>query len=158
MSPAPNSMNTAIPLAFADSSTEPARESTESTATAAASISAGATVRSGHQSLNALVITVAARKTTITYTPQTLAAAANRPASTVRRCTGRTNTGWSRPRSASPRTAPSVRKTARIVPRKNVANIARPRIVAPATVRASTPSIGSSNSPTDSNSCHVPRP
>ena len=66
VSPAPNSMKTAIPLALAESSTEPASESAESTATAAASISAGATVRSGHQSLNAHVITVAARKTTIT--------------------------------------------------------------------------------------------
>ena len=69
----------------------------------------------------------------------TLAAAMKRPSSTVRRRTGRTSSGCSSPRSASPRTAPSVRNTARIVPRNSVANIASPCTVAPATVRASTP-------------------
>ena len=59
-------MKTAIPLAFEESSTEPASESAARIATAAASSSAGTTVRSGHQPLNAQVIATVARKTTIT--------------------------------------------------------------------------------------------
>ena len=44
--------------------------------------------------------------------------------------------GWSSPRSASPRTAPSVRNVASTAPRKRIANIARPSTVAPASVVA----------------------
>ena len=57
--------------------------------------------------------------------PRSARAAASRARS------GRTIIGCSSPRSASPRTAFKVRKTARIAPRKSVANIDRPSIVAP---------------------------
>jgi hypothetical protein len=69
---------------------------------------------------------------------QTTAAPRKRERSSVDRPTGRTTSGWSRPRSASPETTPSVRKTARTTPRKSVANIASPSRKAPAKVRVST--------------------
>src|SRR4029453_10894500 len=47
--------------------------------------------------------------------------------------------GCSRPRSASFRTVPSVRKTASTTPRKSVANMASPKMNAPAYERASIP-------------------
>ena len=50
------------------------------------------------------------------------------------------------PRSASPRTTASVRKTARTAPRKSVPNMASPRSVAPVRVCSSTaPKSGSSD-------------
>src|SRR3954469_22634826 len=54
-----------------------------------------------------------------------------RPSRNVPRLSGRTSSGCRSPRSASPRTAPRVRKTARTVPRKRIANIARPASGAP---------------------------
>ncbi len=59
-------MNTAIPLAVLESTIEPASEIATITHTAAPSSSAGAMSWSGHQSMNAWVITAAARKTRIT--------------------------------------------------------------------------------------------
>jgi len=69
---------------------------------------------------------------------QTAAAPRKRESSSVVRPIGRTTSGWSRPRSASPETTPRVRKTASTTPRKSVENIASPSRKAPANVRVST--------------------
>ena len=67
-----------------------------------------------------------------------LAAAIKRPPSSAVRPSGRTTSGCRSPRSASPRTAPSVRNTASTQPRKSVVNIARPSSVDPVSTWSST--------------------
>ncbi len=99
-------------------------------------------MRSGHQCPVRPVITIAAAYTAATYGAHTATAPSQRAKSTVERPTGRTINGWSSPRSASPRTTPSVRNTASTTPRKSVANIARPNMNAPAKARASMPAGG----------------
>src|SRR5512132_4672636 len=65
--------------------------------------------------------------------------------------------GCSSPVSASPRTAPSVRNTASTAPRKSVPNIAKPSIVAPASVWASRPTSFSPKPETSLNSSLAPQ-
>ncbi len=67
----------------------------------------------------------------------TALAARKRASNSVVRPIGRTTSGCSRPRSASPRTAFSVTNTASTVPRKSVTNIARPSSVAPVSTSSS---------------------
>ncbi len=149
-------MKTAIPLAVEDRTTEPASDSAHTIATAAASSIAGSSTRSGHQPPATQMITAASRNTVTTYAAQTTEAAAQRASSSARRDTGRTSSGCSSPRSASPRTAPSVRNTARTVPRNSVANMFRPSSVAPAMTSASTPSKLLMSAAL--NTCQVPSP
>src|SRR3954468_9677867 len=124
-------MNTAIPLAVVDRYTDPSSDTAARITIPATNPTPGDTARSGHQPPTAPVITTDAAYSSATYSAHTAAAPRKRPSSSCARPSGRTTSGCSSPRSASPRTAPRVRNTASTVPRKSVANIARPSSVAP---------------------------
>src|SRR3954454_16221853 len=136
-SPEPKSMNTAMPLAVEERTTDPSSESAITTSTAPASSTPGQRMRSGHQWPVSPVIDSATKYTASTYATQTSAAPRKRESRSVARPTGRTTSGCRSPRSASPETTPRVRNTARTTPRKSVANIANPTRHAAANVRQS---------------------
>ena len=130
-------MKVTIPFAVADRNTEPSSASATIVALPPASASPGPTIVSGQRPEAWWTISVVAPYTSSVYATHTDAAAAKRPSSSDVRPSGRTTSGCSEPRSASPRTAPSVRKTASTVARKRIANIPRPSIVEAASPVAS---------------------
>ena len=109
---APKTMNTAIPLAVAVRNTEPSNEIATTIETADGELERRrATIRSGHQSPISPVTSSRGVEDRRRRARRRQRRRGGGRAGAASGSTGRTSSGWSSPRSASPRTTPSVRKT-----------------------------------------------
>src|SRR5262249_54509852 len=130
ISPAPYAISTLMPVATVDKTLDTSNVNAVTTITPPTSRGTTCHALGGRLLNTALVVAVPATETMRTYPPDTTAAARPRPARYTPRPTGRTTSGCTSPRSASPRTALAVKNTARTLPRNKVANDASPSIVA----------------------------